>query len=117
MEDYVKVFKALGQETRMKIIKVLAYSEMCVCELEEVLGMNQPRISQHLKVLREAGLVDERSDGPWRIYSLNLEQLNGILNSFVGFIETPLAEAPGFEAEAQRVSKIGPDLRAKKCKC
>jgi len=54
------VFKALGEPTRLKIIKLLAVRDLCVCDLEEVMQISQPRISQHLKVLKYAGLVNER---------------------------------------------------------
>lgn len=66
-----KAFKALGEPTRLKIIKMLAIQGMCVCELSEVLGMLQPRVSQHLKILKEAELVEETKEGYWVYYSLN----------------------------------------------
>ncbi len=63
--DFIKVFKALGENTRMKIIKLLSYKSMCVCELSEVLGMLQPRISNTFKNPKEAKLVNESKEGYW----------------------------------------------------
>ena len=59
MEDFVKLCKALGEPTRLKILRLLAIRPMYVCELNVVLDMSQPRISQHLRVLKEAGLLGE----------------------------------------------------------
>jgi ArsR family transcriptional regulator len=87
-EKYTKFFKALGEPTRIKILKLIAEREMCVCELMEVLDMNQPRISQHLKVLKEAGVVSERKQAQWSYYSLCCEDFHNFVEAFVAFIKT-----------------------------
>lgn len=79
IENYTKFLKALGEPTRLKIINLLAEKEMCVCELMEVLEMNQPRISQHLKVLKEAGVVQERKQAQWSHYSLCCDEFQGFV--------------------------------------
>lgn len=84
------VFKALGEPTRLKIIKLLADRELCVCDLEEVMRISQPRISQHLKVLKHAGLVNERKEGQRSICSLNRELLSGTISQFEQYINQPL---------------------------
>lgn len=66
---------ALSDETRLKIVERLAGGERCVCELVAVLGAAQPRLSFHLKALKQAGLVIDRRDGRWVYYSLNPEVL------------------------------------------
>lgn len=65
-----RAFKALGDETRLRIIALLAHGELCVCHLEEALGLPQPHISRHLATLRAAGLVEARRDGSWVFYKL-----------------------------------------------
>jgi len=65
-----KVFKALGDPTRLKIIEFLRGGEKCVCEIVPYLGLPQPTVSRHLKILRESGLVRFRKDGVKRLYSL-----------------------------------------------
>ena len=87
IEKYTKFFKALGEPTRLKIIKLIAKREMCVCELMDVLNMNQPRISQHLKVLKEAGVVIERKQAQWSYYSLCCEDFNEFISAFIVFIK------------------------------
>lgn len=65
-----RVFKALGDETRLRIVALLAHGELCVCHLEQALGISQPNASQHLSVLRAAGVVAHRRVGTWVHYRL-----------------------------------------------
>lgn len=64
MLTLVRVFKALGDETRLRIIASLENEERCVCDLADHLGLPQPTLSHHLKVLRDAGLVVGEKSGP-----------------------------------------------------
>ncbi len=66
---------ALSDETRVKILDRLSAGERCVCELTAALAAAQPRLSFHLKTLKDAGLVHDRRDGRWVYYSLNQEAL------------------------------------------
>ena len=68
MKEFVKVMKALADPNRVKIIKLLQQKVMCVCELQGALGIAQPSVSKHLKILEEAGLVDYRKEGLWMNY-------------------------------------------------
>ena len=99
-------FKALGEPTRLRIIKLLAERELCVCELEEIMQISQPRISQHLKVLRQAGLVSERREAQKRMCSFNRVIYNELMDQLEEFITCPLAEMPGFEADYARLSRL-----------
>ena len=62
--------KALGDETRLGIIKLLGIREMCVCELTAALGVSQPNLTHHVKKLESAGLVESERRGKWVYYSL-----------------------------------------------
>ena len=70
MRDTAGIFKALSDETRLRVMKLLGVRELCVCELMQVLNMSQPRISRHLGVLKNAGLVNDHREGKWVFYSL-----------------------------------------------
>lgn len=70
MEQYVFLFKALSDETRLRIIILLSEKELCVCEIEEALDSSQAKVSRHLAVLRNAGLVVSRRDDQWIYYSI-----------------------------------------------
>ena len=70
MQEIINFFKALSDPTRLRILMLLQYGELCVCEIEEVLAMKQARISRHLNILRNAGLAEARYVGRWVFYSL-----------------------------------------------
>ena len=76
MRNLVKVFKALSDETRIRLLKLLRQRELCVCELMQTLNMTQSRVSRNLGILKDAGLVKDRRDGLWVYYSLDEESFN-----------------------------------------
>jgi ArsR family transcriptional regulator, arsenate/arsenite/antimonite-responsive transcriptional repressor len=71
-------FHALSDETRLEIVEMLSHGERCVCELQDVLDAAQPRLSFHLKTLKDAGFVTDRRDGRWIYYALNRELLDEV---------------------------------------
>lgn len=76
MRELIKIFKALSDETRVRLLKLLEQRELCVCELMQTLDMTQSRVSRNLGILKDAGLVKARRDGLWIHYSLNAESFN-----------------------------------------
>jgi ArsR family transcriptional regulator len=94
--------QALSDETRLAILELLCDGERCVCELTDALGAAQPRLSFHLRVLKDAGLVSDRRDGRWIYYTTvpdALTALNGALaaltpvTTFAGARRRPLRRA------------------------
>lgn len=75
MEELAAIFKALSDETRLRIIKLLEQGELCVCDITAALDMVQPKVSFHLSALKEAGLIKDRKQGKWVHYSLNDKDL------------------------------------------
>lgn len=71
----VELFHALSDETRLAILAMLRDGERCVCDLQEDLAAAQSRLSFHLRVLREAGLVTDRREGRWSYYRITPEAL------------------------------------------
>ncbi|WP_409251005.1 ArsR/SmtB family transcription factor [Bacillus sp. SCS-153A] len=71
MEKASSLLKLLGDKTRLTIVKLLEANDCCVCEFVEIFKMSQPSISQHLRKLKDAGIVKEARRGQWIIYSLN----------------------------------------------
>ncbi|PWI58701.1 ArsR/SmtB family transcription factor [Sulfoacidibacillus thermotolerans] len=69
--DQAEIYKALADKTRLHLLALLAQEELCVCELVAVFDMSQPSISQHLRKLRQAGLVKERKTAQWVYYTLD----------------------------------------------
>lgn len=71
MNDLLNIFKALSDETRIRILKLLEEGELCVCDVVAALNMIQPKVSFHLCVLKEAGLIKDRKQGKWIHYSID----------------------------------------------
>lgn len=74
----VLIFHALSDDTRLRLIEQLKEGEQCVCDLTESFKTGQSRLSFHLRVLKEAGLVIDRPEGRWIYYSLNQEALRDL---------------------------------------
>lgn len=115
IQRLVKTNKALGEPTRLKILRMLATRPMYVCELEAVLEMNQPRISQHLRVLREAGLVREERDAQWTRYLMETKYLEQAVRALHEFLSRDLAEIPGFEEERSRLESLESNPKVMAC--
>lgn len=71
MEATIKIFNSLSDETRLRIYLLLLQSELCVCELVNILNMAQSRISHSVRILKEAELINNQRSGKWMIYSMN----------------------------------------------
>jgi ArsR family transcriptional regulator, arsenate/arsenite/antimonite-responsive transcriptional repressor len=72
-ERAIELFHALSDETRLEIVELLRKGERCVCELTDTLDAAQSRLSFHLRVLKDAGIVRDRKDGRWVYYELDPE--------------------------------------------
>ena len=77
-ERSVELFHALSDETRLEIVEMLRSGERCVCDLTDALDAAQSRLSFHLKVLKDAGIVRDRKDGRWVHYELDREAFDEI---------------------------------------
>ena len=71
MQDLIKALKALSDETRLRILKILLEKECCVCEVMQALDISQSRASHNLRILQDAGFVKSRRDGAWIVYSVD----------------------------------------------
>ena len=71
MKEFTRVMKSVSDPNRVRILKLLIEKELCVCEIQELLGLAQSTVSKHLKLLDDAELIVSRRDGAWVIYSLN----------------------------------------------
>jgi ArsR family transcriptional regulator, arsenate/arsenite/antimonite-responsive transcriptional repressor len=90
-----RLFHALSDETRLSILERLRRGERCVCELTDALDAAQSRLSFHLRVLKEAGLVTDRREARWMYYTINTEALAEVAD-LAQTLATPLpARADG----------------------
>jgi ArsR family transcriptional regulator len=99
-----RLFKALGDETRLRIVALLAHGELCVCHLETALGLTQPTASRHLAVLRNAGIVDTRRDGSWVYYNL-VEQNDPACERLLAALIETFAQREVLRADVERLRK------------
>ena len=75
LDRTARLFHALSDSTRLSILRRLRFGEQCVCNLTDALDAAQSRLSFHLKVLKDAGLVTDRRDGRWMYYTVNADAL------------------------------------------
>ena len=89
-----RLFHALSDPTRLAIVQRLRGGERCVCDLTDLLGAAQSRLSFHLKVLRQAGVVEGRKEGRWSYYSLRAEAWTELEEAVDGLKPQPGRSAP-----------------------
>jgi ArsR family transcriptional regulator len=93
MRDLLRLFKALSDETRIRILKVLAERECCVCEVMQALDISQSRASRNLGILEDAGFVKSRRDGLWIVYSIDKQRANSYAASLIKLLnDFPIKE-------------------------
>ncbi len=98
MPKAAEVFKALADETRLRILNLLTSGELCVCEIMKVLEVGQSKASRHLGVLRQVELVSDRREGVWVYYSL-AEPQSATQRWVAGWLEATRAERPQAAAD------------------
>lgn len=97
VDEMIHILKLVSDKTRLSILCYLKEEELCVCDLVELLKLSQPAISQHLKKLRETGLVQERRQGTWMHYRLD--------DAIPAFVINILAQAPDHKAILEEYKK------------
>ncbi len=81
--DTVIYLKALSDETRLKIVEMLAKENLCACHILESFDFTQPTLSYHMKILVDSGLVDSHKDGTWTRYTLNQDIMQNMSTLFL----------------------------------
>lgn len=98
------VFKALADQTRIRVIGLLLSGEVCVCHIHESLGLPQPTVSRHLAYLRNAGLVVGRKDGLWVHYSL-AELDDPVMQAVLDSVAHALGHLTSTERDRKRLAE------------
>ncbi|MBN1102229.1 MAG: winged helix-turn-helix transcriptional regulator [Deltaproteobacteria bacterium] len=107
MKEFIKVMKALRDPNRVKILKMLQHGELCVCEIQVALGVSQPTVSKHVKILEAAGLLSSRKDGLWVHYRLQDERSSPYAAAMLGNMKHWLEQTP----EISELTKKLPDIQ------
>jgi len=106
MKQFIKVMKALSDPNRIKLLKILQERPMCVCEIRAALGIAQPTVSKHLKILEDAGLVGYEKDGLWVNYYLADGQESPYAATMLGNLRHWLAEDPEIRSIVKKLFTI-----------
>ena len=111
VRSFSRLFKALADETRLRIVALLSHGELCVCHLEEALRLSQPKVSRHLATLRAAGVVEDRRDGSWVYYRLVRQADTDCERQLRGLVKT-FAKRAALRRDLERLVKVrGPESR------
>lgn len=106
MKDFIKVMKAVSDQNRVKLLKILQTRVLCVCEIQALLSIAQPTVSKHLKVLEEAGLVTFKKDGLWVNYQLADGRKSPYAATVLGNLRHWLGDDPGIRTLVERAPDI-----------
>jgi ArsR family transcriptional regulator, arsenate/arsenite/antimonite-responsive transcriptional repressor len=112
----VRVFKALSDPTRLRILRLLLRREICVCEIMFILGMEQTRVSHHMRVLREAGLAEDVRDGRWIIYRIPAGSRGVVENLLRGALGADVERSPETAGDLRKLEAcVRENIRSRTC--
>jgi ArsR family transcriptional regulator len=116
MRQAVKVFKALSDPTRLRILRILLQRELCVCELVFTLKMEQSRISHQLRILRDADLVEDIRHGKWTNYKIPKKTRKNLIELFEKILKETFSDSEEFEEDKKNLEIcLKEKIRMKKC--
>ena len=105
MEEWVQLFKALSDETRLRIVGLLTQGELCVCDLMDVLEEPQSKISRHLSYLKHSGLTYSKRVGVWMHYGLR-KRTDAKCDHLVRFLREELSALPQSRKDIDRLNQL-----------
>jgi ArsR family transcriptional regulator len=106
MRKIVKVFKALSDSNRLRILKMLEYRPLCVCEITEVLKLATSTVSKHLSLLRDAELILDEKDGKWVNYYLNQDKSDDYVKKLLPLIKSWLPDDDIILQDKEKVKTV-----------
>ena len=116
MRETIKTFKALSDETRLRMLNILLERECCVCEVMQALDISQTRASRNLAALYEAGFLKLRRDGCWSLYSIDMDNINEFVADLVQAVAKAMEGNKVLEQDRERLKKamrVGPSCAEK----
>ena len=109
-KDNTKIFKALSDVNRLRILKALQSKVLCACEIRELLQLANSTVSQHLKILREAEFIIEQKDGRWVNYKINPSPNDSRINSVLSSLDFWISDNNLIIADMELVSKLNREV-------
>ena len=109
VRTHSRFFKALGDDTRLRIVALLSHGELCVCHVESALGLPQPTASRQLGILKNAGVVEARRAGTWMYYGL-APQTDGLCKQQLKSLTAAFGKQAQLRSDVERLLKTsGPE--------
>jgi len=87
-DQFIGIMDSLSDPIRVNILELMMCGEICVCDIVKVTGLSQSKISYHIKILKDSGLISDRQEGRWVYYKLDLEVLSDIKNWMGNLIQS-----------------------------
>ena len=107
MNDVLAITKALADESRLRIIMMLRRSELCVCQIIEILGLANSTVSRHLSILHDARLLENRKDGRWVYYRLADPKTADLrVGQAIGYVVAHLKDEPQIIEDREKLNEI-----------
>ncbi|HBA82702.1 MAG TPA: transcriptional regulator [Verrucomicrobia bacterium] len=120
MKDALRIFGALSDENRLRMLYALRHGELCVCQLIELMGLSPSTVSKHLSILRDAGLLDSRKEGRWVYYRMADQAHFPIIGKKAAPIFQALEKSPAVKADDRHlraIDKMGVEELCRKLFC
>ena len=99
-----QIFKALSEESRLRILSVLFQSELCVCDIEDALQLTQSNVSRHLTILKKAGIIKSYKNAQWIYYSLS-DEFKVENEEIYRYLELRINKLPTYKVDLERLCK------------
>jgi ArsR family transcriptional regulator, arsenate/arsenite/antimonite-responsive transcriptional repressor len=105
-QQITKIFKAIGDPGRLRIVKMLEDKELCMCEIREVLQLSNATVSKHLSLLRDAGLVVDTKEGKWVNFALVSKPADPLLNGVLKLLKQSMNDDSQIRNDRKAVRKV-----------
>jgi ArsR family transcriptional regulator, arsenate/arsenite/antimonite-responsive transcriptional repressor len=109
MEEVTKIFKALTDKNRLRILKMLEQKALCVCEITSVLDISVSTVSSHLSILKDAGFITDSKDGKWVEYKLKRSSDNPVLHQILAMMTGWMNNEPAIKKDIESVKDANRD--------
>lgn len=106
MNKVIKIFKALSDKNRLRILLMLTKKKLCVCEIQDILGITVSTVSKHLSILRDIGFIVDEKEGKWVNYSLNTASKDIILNQIMLVLPFYLNDEKLIQSDLEKVNTV-----------
>jgi len=106
MNSFIEITKALSDPSRVRALLALRGRELCVCQLNELLGLAPSTVSKHMSILRQAGLVASRKEGRWAYYRRVGKEASGLERSTFRWLDNSLSGSVDYESDLQALERI-----------